>query len=260
VSAEDDNPLIRKLERIYPLVAEERAFILAACTRRVEIRARHDIVREGDRPTESGMLLEGMAFRYKILADGRRQIFSFHTPGDMFDAQSFLLEQMDHGVAALTRCSLASISHRTLHQITERFPNLTRAIWKDTLIEAAILREWMASIGCRSSYERIAHLMCEMVSKYEVLGLAKDGAIDWPITQLELGDALGMTAVHVNRTLQQLRADGLITLHGRKLVVLQWEELKRVALFAPRYLHASPREFGSRRQPSSIDSEIPLTV
>jgi CRP-like cAMP-binding protein len=232
------NPFIRKLEQLFPLSSEEKDVLESSCSRILEFRADKDIVREGDQPSDSNLLLEGFVFRYKILQDGKRQIFSFHVPGDVFDAQSFLLETMDHNVATLTPCKVALIPHDTMRHITESYPRICRAIWKDTLVDAAIFREWMASIGRRSAYQRIAHLMCEMIVKLHAVGLADDHRrIDWPITQAELGDALGLSNVHVNRTLQELRGDGLITQKDSTLVVHDWEALQRTAMFAPLYLH-----------------------
>ncbi len=182
-----------------------------------------------------------MTIRYKIL-DGKRQIFSFHIPGDIYDAQSFLLDEMDHSVATLTPCKVAVISHMAMKDLTETYPRIGRAIWKETLADAAIFREWMASIGRRLAYPRIAHLMCELVTKRYAVGLSNGHTrIDWPLTQAELGDALGLSTVHVNRTLKELRDDGLITLTNSHLNILDWDGLQRAAQFDPGYLHLKPR-------------------
>ena len=232
------NPLIRKLEQLYPLTPDEELLLHMSCSRIVEFGADQDIVIEGERPTDCNLLLEGMVCRYKILEDGKRQIFSFHIPGDIFDAQSFLLERMDHNVGTLIPCKVALIPHAAMHQITEKHPRIARAIWKDTLVDAAIFREWIANVGRRNAYQRIAHLMCEMVVKYHAVGLVDDHPrIAWPITQNEVGDATGLSLVHVNRTLQELRGNGLITLKGVVLVVNDWEGLQQAGQFEPRYMH-----------------------
>jgi CRP-like cAMP-binding protein len=232
------NPLVRKLQQLFPLTPEEENLLDHTCSRIVQFPADKDIVTEGDKPSDCNLLLEGTVCRYRILEDGRRQIFSFHIPGDIFDAQSFLLETMDHSVASLTPCKIALIPHTTMRQITESYPRIGRAIWKDTLVDAAIFREWMASIGRRSAYQRIAHLMCEMVVKLHAVGLADDHhRIDWPMTQNEMGDALGLSLVHVNRTLQELRGEELITLKDSTLIVHDWAALQRAGLFEPLYLH-----------------------
>lgn len=232
------NPLIRKLEQLYPLTQDEELLLHNSCSRIVEIGAEKDIVTEGEKPADCNLLLEGMVCRYKILEDGKRQIFSFHIPGDIFDAQSFLLETMDHNVGTLTPCKVALIPHATMHLITEKHPRIARAIWKDTLVDAAIFREWIANVGRRSAYHRIAHLICEMVVKYHAVGLAEDHhRIPWPMTQNEVGDATGLSLVHVNRTLQELRGENLITLKDCILVVHDWEALQRAGNFEPRYMH-----------------------
>jgi CRP-like cAMP-binding protein len=232
------NPLIRKLEHLFPLNPEEKEVLDRACSRTLQVGVDKDLVREGDKPSDCNLLLDGIVCRYKILEDGKRQIFSFHIPGDIFDAQSFLLETMDHSVASLTPCELALIPHTRMREITESYPRIARAIWKDTLVDAAIFRTWMASIGRRSAYQRIAHLMCEMVMKLHAVGLADDHhRINWPMTQNELGDALGLSLVHVNRTLQELRGENLISLESGVLVVHDWEALQRAAMFEPLYLH-----------------------
>jgi CRP-like cAMP-binding protein len=187
------NPLIRKLDHLFPLTPEEKSLLDGLCTQTSRFDADEDLIRDGDRPTDCNLLLEGMTCRNYILPDGKRQIFSFHIPGDIFDAQSFLLEEMDHTVTAVTPCTVALISHATMTEITERYPRIARAIWKDTLVDAAVFREWMASIGRRNASQRIAHLMCELYVRYEAVGLAQDRAIDWPITQSEIADALGLS-------------------------------------------------------------------
>ena len=232
------NPLIRKLENLFPLSREEKELLDRSASRTVEFAADKDIVREGDKPSDCNLLLEGFVCRYKITEEGKRQIFSFHIPGDIFDAQSFLLETIDHSVATLTPCKVALIPHATMQEITERYPRITRAIWKDTLVDAAIFREWMASIGRRSAYQRIPHIMCEMVVKLHTVGLADDHhRIEWPMTQNEVGDALGLSLVHVNRTLKELRGEKLITLSNGVLTIHDWESLKRAGQFEPHYLH-----------------------
>lgn len=247
MAAPNDNPLIRKLAYLHPLSDLERELLDKACSRIVRVGPDQDLINEGDRPTECNLLLEGMTCRYKILSEGKRQIFSFHVPGDIYDAQSFVMEVMDHSVATLTPCTIAVIPHTTMVTITEEHPRLARAVWKDTLVDASIFREWMASIGRRSAYQRLAHLMCEIHARLDAVGLATGGRIDWPITQSEIGDALGLSLVHVNRTLQELRGAGLITLKESKLVILDLPGLKTAGDFDPQYLHMKARRSISDR-------------
>ena len=234
------NPLIQKLNHLIILSEEEKNVLRSASSITRDLSADKDVMRDGDEPSDCNLLLEGMVFRYKVTAEGRRQIMSFHTPGDIFDAQSFILERMDHSIATLTPCKIALIPHRTMLEITQAYPRIARAIWKDTLIDAAIFREWMTSIGRRASYARIAHLMCEVYVKLQIVGLAESNRIDWPITQEEIGDSLGLSSVHVNRILQELRGDGLITLDRKTLTIDDWEGLQAAGQFDVNYLHLKP--------------------
>ncbi len=251
------NPLIKKLHHLFPLTPEEEHVLEQACSRIAEFRADEDIVVEGDRPSDCNLLLEGIVCRYKLVADGRRQIMSFHCAGDIFDAQSFILHRMDHSIGTLTACKVALIPHGTMLSITEKFPRIARAIWKDTLVDAAIFREWMTSIGRRSAYARIAHLLCEQFVKMQTVGLTTDHEFPWPITQAEIGDALGLSNVHVNRTLQELRAAGLLTLKSGWLKIDDWEGLKEAGEFDPEYLHLRPAE-GAARRGDGGDSQRPV--
>lgn len=233
------NPLVKKLRQLFPLTEHEEAILENACRRVVKFLADEDIVREGDYPANCNVLLEGMVARHKHLADGRRQILSFHIPGDIYDTQSFLLNESDHSISTLTPCTVAVISHRAMLNITDAHPGLARALWKDTLVDAAIFREWIANIGSREGYARLAHLMCEMFVRFQSVGLAPNNTIDWPMTQAELGDAQGMSNVHVNRIIQELRRAGLITQKSGTLVVHDWNALKTASGFDARYLHLS---------------------
>ncbi len=229
--------MIRSLERIGPLSDAERCVLDAAVARTRQLCAGQDIVREGDRPPECGLILDGFAGRYKLLPKGRRQILSFHIAGDICDLQSFLLKEMDHSICAVTACTLGVIPHQALRAITECHPHLTRLLWRSTLIDAAVLREWMAGIGRRSALARVAHLLCEVLVRLEAVGLAQDGVCELPLTQTDIGDALGLTNVHVNRVLQQLRGQEIITSRQTILVVNDWERLRQAAEFVPNYLH-----------------------
>jgi CRP-like cAMP-binding protein len=230
-------PLIRKLEKLGPLSVEDRRVLedLPITVRRVA--ADCDLVCEGDQPTDSQLLLEGFACRYKTLENGGRQIMSFHIRGDICDLHSLLVGQMDHSISMLTQGKVAAIPHATILGWTERHPAIGRVLWWDTLIDAAIFREWVVNVGRRSAYQRIAHLLCELIVRMDTAGLAKDYACDLPITQTELADATGLSTVHVNRTLQELRGRGLIEWQNGTFVALDWTKLKEAAGFDPAYLH-----------------------
>jgi CRP-like cAMP-binding protein len=231
------SPLIRKLEQRDQLSDEERQVLENAIAKVREVDADEDIVKEGDRPTESSLLLEGFAARYKVLSNGRRQITDFHVVGDFVDLHSFLLKTMDHGILALTRCRIGAVPHATLHQITEKYPHLARLLWLHTLIDSAVHREWLTAMGRRPANGHLAHLICELFVRLRLVGQAEGDTIQLPITQAELGDALGLSTVHVNRVLQSLRAEGLVRWQGNSLTILDWDRLQQVAEFTPTYLN-----------------------
>jgi len=195
-----------------------------------------DLVTEGDAPTHCRVLLEGQAFRHRTLPDGRRQIMSFHIPGDVCDLQGMFLA-MDHNVTALTTCEVGLIPHARLNDVMEAFPRVARSFWRTSLVEAAIFREWMVGMGRRTAYTRIAHLFCEMVVRMRAAGLVHQNRCQFPITQQHLSDSLGLSAVHTNRTLQALRGEGLLSFQGGELAILDWAGLKAAGEFDQGYLH-----------------------
>src|ERR671921_418406 len=233
----EHNILIRKLRSIAPLSDEEKHCLLTLPLSARTVPADQDIVREGDRPKESCLIVEGFACRYKLTHDGKRQIFSFHIAGDIPDLQSLHLTVMDHSLSTLTPSRLAFIPHESLDELMHRCPRIAGVMWRDTLIDAAVFREWMIGIGRRSAEARIAHVLCEILVRMRAVGLANEHACELPLTQAELGDALGLSTVHVNRSLQELRKKGLITLKGSVLTVEDWPGLKQAGEFDPTYLH-----------------------
>ena len=196
-----------------------------------------DIVREGDRPTECSLLLEGWAARYKVLAQGKRQITALHVAGDFVDLHSFLLKTLDHSILALTPCRIAAVPHAALQRITESSPHVTRLLWLNTLIDGAIHREWVTAIGRRSAAAHMAHLICELFHRLEVVGHTDGQSFRLPLTQAELGDTLGLSTVHVNRIVQELRGEGLITWRGERLTINDYQRLKALAEFDATYLN-----------------------
>jgi CRP-like cAMP-binding protein len=229
--------LIRKLEQRDTLSDEEKRVLAEAVSHTKNVGPDEDLVRDGDRPSESNLVLEGFTCRYKLLPDGQRQITAIHIPGDFVDLHSFILKKMDHGVAALTPCKIAYFPHEALRRITESHPHLARLLWLSTLIDAGIYREWLVGMGRRSSPGQMAHLFCEMLLRLRVVGLTEGSSFQFPLTQEELGDALGLSLVHVNRTVQQLRREGLITWEGRTVTINDLEHLQQLANFDPTYLH-----------------------
>jgi CRP-like cAMP-binding protein len=231
------NRLIRKLESIAVLSDEDRAAIFSLPMTVRSVESDQDLVRDGDRPSECCLIVEGFACRYKLTEEGKRQILSFHMAGDIPDLQSLFLTVMDHSLGTLVPSKVVFIPHASIYEVISRYPNIAAVLWRDTLIDAAVFREWMTGIGRRSAYTRIAHLLCELLVRFRAVELTEDHTFELPITQTELGDALGLSTVHVNRVLQDLRGSGLITSRGRTLIVEDWEGLKKAGEFDATYLH-----------------------
>jgi CRP-like cAMP-binding protein len=229
--------MIRKIESICTLNDDERRALQSLPMQVMAIKADQDIVREGDRPSRSCLILSGFACTYKVTVQGKRQIVSFNLPGDIPDLQSLHLKVLDNSIGTISPCSVGFIPHEALRDVCSRYPRLASAFWRETLIDAAIFREWVMNVGRRETYNRMAHVLCELLVRLRAVGLAEGYSCDLPITQGEFADALGVTNVHVNRVLQQLRADGLIELSGDRLNILDWNRLKQVGEFDPTYLH-----------------------
>jgi CRP-like cAMP-binding protein len=229
--------LIRKLRSISRLTQDEIECISRLPLSATEVGPDQDIVREGDRPTQCCLVLQGFTCRYKVTEQGKRQIFSFHTPGDIPDLQSLHLEVMDHSLRTLTPCNVAFVPHGSVRELTRQCPRVADLLWRETLVDAAIFREWMLGIGRRSAYTRIAHLLCEVFSRLRAVELTNGYECEFPITQSEIGDALGLSTVHVNRSLQELRKDGLIELQRNTLTIFDWDAFKKAGEFDVAYLH-----------------------
>lgn len=232
------NRLIRRLEvDTAPLSDAEKESILCLPLSIKELRADQDIVREGDRPNQCCVVIEGFQCRYKMLADGERQIMSFHVPGDVPDLQSVFLSTMDHSLGTLTPNRVAFIPHEPLRDLIRQQPGIAERLWRETLIDASVFREWIANVGSRDAYTRIAHIICELFVRLRAVGLANGMKFDFPITQTEIADATGLSTVHVNRSIQQLRADGLITLERGMCHIPDFDALKQAGMFESGYLH-----------------------
>ena len=235
--ASDGSILARKLSSHAELSQADWDAILDLPIRVKTYEADQEIVHDGDRPTECGVVLEGFAFRHKMVIDGRRQIMSFHPAGDMPDLQSMYLRTMDHGIGALVRTKMGFISHRVVEELARSRKSINTALWREALIDAAVTREWMIGLGRRSAYERMAHLLCEMALRLEAVGLSSRNEFRFPATQMELADALGLSTVHANRIIQELRRSHMITWRGAVIAIRDWDGLCGAAGFDPAYLH-----------------------
>jgi len=232
------NAFITKLCRYAPLGDNEIAALEKLSRNPRRWASGRDLIREGQRPEIVFMLLEGWAYRYKILKDGSRHILAYLVPGDVCDIHIFMLDEMDHSIGLLSDALVVEIPPKDLMAAMEKYPAIQRALWWATLVDEATLREWLVNIGQRDSFERIAHLFCEMWLRMQAIGLVnEDESFDLPLTQVEIGDTMGLTAVHVNRTLQRLRREELITLDNARLTILDPKRLAAVSGFRPNYLH-----------------------
>ncbi len=230
--------LTTKLGHYTRLSADDRATLAAMATTNLHsIAPRRDIMREGERPGSVNIIVDGWAIRHKMLEDGRRQIFAFLIPGDICDLNIFVLRELDHTVASLTPVTIAQVPGEFIEDMARKNPRLNQALLWDMLVQLAIQREWTVNLGQRSATERIAHLICELFVRLGAAGLCREGRCNIPITQIDLSEATGITPVHVNRTLQELRSQRLIEWKGREVHVPDMEALKRMAMFNDNYLH-----------------------
>lgn len=201
------------------------------------IEAQRDIIHEGNPSAHCCVVLDGWTCCYQLLSEGRRQILSFHVPGDLPDLQSLYLPASDFGMATVTRASIAFVSHANLRKVADGSAAITHALWRNALVSAATHRTWITSLGRRDARQKFAHLICELYLRLEAAGLASGHSMLMPLRQPDIADALGLTTVHVNRTLKGMRNEGLIDLRTRRLTILDWAALRAVAGFSSRYLH-----------------------
>ena len=232
------NVLTRRLEEFTPLAEADRQVLARLCTQATHtIQPKRDLIREGDAPRSVYVILEGWACHYRTLEDGRRQIVDFAVPGDLCDLNVFILDRMDHSIGAITRLRVAEISREVLHSVVTSSPNVTTALWWQELVSKSIHREWIINVGQRDALERIGHLFCELFLRLESVGLTNGFSCDFPPTQTDIADATGLTPVHVNRTVQELRRTGLVILDRQRLTIPDMRALQRAALFNAEYLH-----------------------
>lgn len=232
------NRLITRLQHFVLFAEHERAAIDEACAGpTTTVRQRRDLIREGDRPRGVNLILDGWAFRYKTLEDGRRQIIAFYLPGDLCDQHGYILREMDHSVGALTQVRYVEIQGEKVEALAATSRSLNQALWWDSLVSAAIQREWTVNLGQRDAIERLSHLFCELFYRLRAVDLVEGNRCEIPLTQTDLAEAAGMTPVHVNRMIQELRARGLIRWKGREFEALDLHGLCDIAMFNPAYLH-----------------------
>lgn len=215
---------------------EEKALLEGLMSAERDFAVGQDIVSSGSRLTYSTLILDGLAARYKVLADGGRQITSLHVAGDFVDLYAFLLKTMDHGITALSPCHVIIADHSKLRSITEKAPHLTRLLWLDTLVDGAIHREWIVAMGRRSKVSHLAHLLCELFVRLQVVKRTNGMSFHLPVSQAELADVLGLSVVHMNRVISALRNSGVISWANHTVTILDWHKLQQIAEFDPTYL------------------------
>jgi CRP-like cAMP-binding protein len=231
------NPLITKLEQFTKLSDDDRRSVEDAIRDVRQFEARQDVIVEGERPDDVHLLLEGWAGRYKVLPDGGRAIMAYLIPGDVCDIHITLLNEMDHSIGTLSPAKVAFIPREKMDELMRKGDNLGRALMWSTLVDEAILREWLVNLGHRPADKRVAHLICEMMLRSNAVGLTDDDSFDLPLTQEELADTMGITPVHMNRTLQALRGHNLITTQGKRVYINDVTRLMEFSGFNPNYLH-----------------------
>lgn len=230
-------PMLTKLQLWKNFTAEEGAALLALPHQIEEIDSNRYIVREGQKTEHSCLLVAGFAFRQKVTRSGGRSINAVHMRGDVVDLQNSLLGEADHSVQALGHAKIARIPREAILDLAFAYPNIGKAMWYDTLVDASIFREWILNIARRDARTRIAHLLCEFGLRLETLNLGDRSSYELPMTQEQLGDATGLTPVHVHRSLSHLQQQGLITRTVRHVEVGEWRKLKHAAEFNDAYLH-----------------------
>jgi CRP-like cAMP-binding protein len=232
---------LARLRLRHDISPEEEAAIRDAVSERRTYPADRTVIHAGDVVEHSTLLLEGMMCRYKDLPGGERQIAEIHLPGDFADLHSYTLKHLDHNILTLTPCRIAMVPHERLREIMAAFPNLAFVYWFATNLDAAIHREWVLSLGRRSALSRMAALFCELHIRFGIVGLTDGESFDFPINQIELAECLGLTSVHVNRTLKLLREQNLLTFRDKRVTIHDVEGLRRVAEFDPAYLYLGPQ-------------------
>jgi CRP-like cAMP-binding protein len=230
-------PMVKKLVQWRSLDSADREALCALPYRLLEFRPHEYIVREGDKPRHSCLMVSGFSIRHKVAGNGGRQIFSIHMKGDLADLQNSLLGTADHNLQALSHVQVAAIPVEAIQDIAFSRPAIGRAMWYETLVDGSIFREWTLNVGRRNAKARAAHLLCEFALRLEMAGLGERCEYELPMTQEQLGDALGLTSVHTNRTLMVLAAAGLISRTHRSIQIEDWVGLMKIGDFDPAYLH-----------------------
>ena len=230
-------PFLQKILRRSVLNGDEQGAILSLPVRIEQVPAHVDFVRLGSPIEHSCLVVHGLAARFGQGPDGNRQITALHLPGDMADLHSLMTPLATSALQALTTTTVVRVPHVALREITARYPALAEAFWRECVIDAAVLSEWVINIGRRNAGVRLAHLYCETAFRYRLGEVAENFAFEMPVTQHQLADMLGLTAVHVNRTVRALVARGLVQVSRGIVTIPSWRRLVEYSDFDPAYLH-----------------------
>ena len=228
--------LLTRLRRYDHVSAEEEQALRDAAGDVIDVRRGRVIIRAKMEQTCSSLLVSGFVHRFTDLKDGRRQSVQLSVPGDFIDLHSLLMKELDHEIGALSDCRLLRFPHERLLEVLKHHPHLGRLLWLSTLIDAAIHRQWIVSMGVRSAASRLAHLFCEIQVRLDGVGIGNPWGFDLPLTQVELAELLGMTPIHMNRMIRELRDDKILTFKGKVVRIHNWENLIKLAEFDPFYL------------------------
>lgn len=238
---ETTNPLILKLDSLAKLTAGDREVLERISANPQTVEAGIDLIRVGDKPDGVYLIMDGIACRYTMRANGTRQIMAYLIPGDYCDLDVALLARMDHSIGTLSTCQVVRIDLAIIQDLLRHHPDITHALRLATLVDEATLREWVVNLGRRNAEERIAHLLCELLLRLRAVGRATGDSYDLPITQADLADTTGQTTVRVSRVLASLQQQGLVALSEQQLKVLDRARLEALAEFRPDYLHLGGR-------------------
>lgn len=241
------NPLAKKLSAFVALSHNDVSAIESVCRTRRKLAANEVLVREGSRPAFVFLILEGVAYRYKYLANGKRQIMGYMLPGDLCDAHFLVSNHIDHDIGLLTDAEVAMISFHDLTGLMATSPRIREALLETMIVENAVLREWLLNVGQRNARQKLAHFICEISKRLSALGrVNRDGSYDVPLTQVELADTIGLTVVHVSRCLQQFRTEKLMSWSRRHLTIEDPARLRQLAGFDDSYLQVGLLSRASR--------------
>ena len=232
--------LLRRLQSVSGL---DDADVAAIRTLPIAVRhweAGRAVVSDGERPTDCCLIIEGFCVRAKTTVSGQRQILSIHIAGDIPDLQSLHLHRMDHDLITLVPSTLGFISHTSMRALTRSRPNVAEVLWRDTLIDSAIFREWIVNVGQRPATSRLAHVVLELRERLAVIGRARGDTFEMPLTQEQVGEALGITPVHANRIIKQLRDERIVDISRGRVTVLDEAKLEELGQFDDLYLHQDP--------------------